>query len=270
MGSNTRLGILDRIKEKRADAGAAFADAVQGMQANQLKSDATKDILNLGMLGLGVGAGGRGLIGLIQMMRSDRDQKTRSGPAHLDLPYPVKQANFLAGDAASSKAGIPWYGPAMLGGGLAGLVGGWKGMDKVLDMRRRRQVASELEQARQQFHDALLGQYDEPVRVPTAKAASDTTMVKVGQALDALFAALAPAIKEKKAFDLSNAAGVATGGYGMYAGLTGLVAGAMMYDKINKRSRKSVLNAALKRRQRRNFVQQPTPLYAEPVQTAAQ
>lgn len=329
----------------------AFADAVQNMATSQLRNDALRDVGTIGLTTLGVGAAGRGLLGLIQMMRSHKARKTRSGPADLPLPYPEKvgqfgvgqavggattaarplmggasggllgsaaaavpffmrkaagrtpgrlgtaltglgmlaggvaggmaglgmgastaargagkQANFLGGDAATTKSGIPWYGPAMLLGGLAGLAGGWKGMDTVIDQRRRREQEEELDAARQEFHDALLGQYAKP----GAKQAGDDTMVKVGRVLDTLFDKLAGAVTsdapvpEKRALDLGNLAGQAAGGYGMYAGLSGLLTGAMIYDKMQKRSRRAILEKALQRRQRRRFMQQPTELYAQP------
>lgn len=68
----------------------------------------------------------------------------------------------------------------------------------------------------------------------------------------------------KQALDLSNLAGQAAGGYGMYAGLSGLLTGALVYDKMSKRSRRAVLDSALKKRQRRRFMQQPTEIYAQP------
>jgi hypothetical protein len=230
-----------------------------------------KDIGNVGLTSLGVGAAGAGLVGLIQLMRANRAKKTRSGPAYLPLPYPAesKQANFIGGDEATTKGGIPWYGPAMLLSGLGGLGLGWKGMDAVLSARRQREQQKELEAAREQFHDALLTQYDEPVKVHPEvmkKKSADSTMEKVGQALDTLFDKFQTAMyaQEKRGLDISNLGGQALGGYGMYAGLSGLLAGALMYDKIRKRSRKAVLESALKQRQRRKFMQSPTEIMAVP------
>lgn len=292
MEAKTSAGILDRIKaarEKRAfdfsslipevptaapnPSAEAFSGALQDMAAGQLKSDAGRDIRNMGVAALGVGAAGRGAVGLLQMLRAGRKKKTRSGPAHLPLPYPAEAKTagveeFAEGGMATSKSGIPWYGPAMLLGGLGGLGLGWKGMDKVLDVRRKREMDSEMGDARQQFHDALLAQYDEPIKVHAGqlpKKASDATMVKVGEELDALYADFTREFEtEKSAVDWSNLAGQGAGAYGMYAGLSGLLTGALVYDKINGRSRRSVLDKALKKRQRRKFMQQPTEIYAVP------
>lgn len=398
-------------------SAAAFSDALQGMAAGQLRSDAFRDVRNVGLTALGVGAAGRGLVGLLQHLRSNKPRKTRSGPAYLPLPFPAspektgslkavlpllqgagkkvggilgqgvrdvklglgtgreaaelgnlqgrvrgshqalatgvedaanlgrkaidplgrpdarlpgsveeaighllpgnspslvndmhrrlaqltaskargdmmvdtaaggvggatgmaltqKRAGFLDGGEATSKSGIPWYGPAMLLGGLGGLGVGWKGMDAVLDARRKKQMEGELVTARQQFHDALLGQYDKPVELHPElmkKSADEQTMEKVGRELDALYDKFVGAVRaeeknptEKTALDLSNMAGQAAGGYGMYAALSGLLTGSLVYDKMAKRSRRSVLESALKKRQRRRFMQQPTEIYAQP------
>lgn len=274
----------ERIRRKQADSGQAFADAIQQMSAQQLRSDALHDVANLGMLSLGAGAAGRGAIGLFQLLRRGRPRKSRSGPVGLPLPVPVKAGSFLGGDAAASKSGIPWYGPAMLGAGLAGLGLGWKGVDAVLDSRRRRETQEDLDQSREAFHAALLGQYDQPLKLHSiqGKVAEDqapdstvSVMLKVSEALDKAFARVESVLAEaqtpappplpiKSAIDWSNIAGQAAGGYGMYAGLSSLLTGALIYDKIQKRSRRAVLEKALQRRQRRKFMQQPTEVYAVP------
>ncbi len=291
MDRRTAADLLERVRAARAKqasspgagagagAGAAFADAVQGAGAAQLKADALRDVGAMGLTSLGVGAAGAGRVGLINLIKRNRlRKKPRSGPALLPLPYPVepaaapgrvlKAAGFLAGDAASGKAGVPWYGPAMLATGLAGLGMGWKGVDAALQSRRRAETEEELDQARRDFHDALLSQYARPLQGAGAeKVSADSTMRRVGRGLDEAFHALNDLLTgppTKQAFDLANAGGAALGGYGMYAGLSGLLTGALIYDKVQKRSRRAVLEKALQRRQRRRFMQAPTEIYAVP------
>jgi hypothetical protein len=266
----------ERTKAANDPSTEAFAQAVQQMHASQLKSDALRDVGNVGLTALGVGAAGRGLLGLVQMLNSHKPKKTRTGPNFLPLPYPVtaeKTAGFLAGDDAATKGGIPWYGPAMVLGGAGALTAGWRGVDKLIQSRRKREMQGKLDDARQQFHDALLGQYDEPIKVrPEAmqkKLAADLNALSADLSrLFGLFekAALAEAQSptEKRAVDLSNAAGRAAGGYGIYAGLTGLLTGSMVYDKIRKRSRRAVIEKALQQRQRQQFMRQPTEILARP------
>jgi hypothetical protein len=282
MDNSTALSILNRVKEAQTkQASQPFVQAVQGMAGQQLKSDALGDVGNLALATLGLGAGARGAVGLYNLLRN-RPVNTRSGPAELPLPIPVaappaeeeeeKLAGFLSGDAASTKGGLPWYGPAMMLAGMTGLGAGWKGVDMLLDSRRQKQREEELNKARSDFNNALLAQYDQPVTgLGTLKAASDDaqTMQKVAEELDVLYDQFAAAFTKQA--DLGNIAGMATGGYGMYAGLSGLLAGAMVFDKIRKRSRANVVNKALQRRERRTFQQQPPEVYAvpEPVEMAA-
>jgi hypothetical protein len=221
MGSS-QPSTLDRVRAERerrakagADAGAAFADAVQSQAASRLKSDALGDVGSLGLLAVGAGAAGRGALGLVQLLhRAKRAKKnTRSGPIGLPIlsPPAEKLGNFLAGDAAGSKAGIPWYGPAMLGTGLAGLGAGWAGVDALLNSRRKHETEDELNSARQDFHDALMSQY--------APKRADDSAAAAAEHLDAAFESVSDAV-EKRGVDWSNVAGQAAGGYGMYAGLS--------------------------------------------------
>lgn len=278
MDSKTSLAILQRVRTesvKLADGTTdAFAGAVQNMASSQLQSDAMKDVRNLFLASLGAGLAGRGAVGLFNTLGRGRRKKTETGSTSLAMPYPAvpKMAGFLGGDLATSKPGIPWYGPAMMLGGMAGLGAGWKGLDAVLEKRRKSEREQELGQARQDFHDALMSQYAKPVStheslLPNKTAADETTMTKIGQDLDTLwqrFSQVLGTVCEKEAIDWGNLAGTAAGGYGTYAGLSGLLTGAFIYDKINKRSRGAVLEKAMQRRRRREFMQRPTEIFATP------
>lgn len=277
MDRRVALALVNRmLAEKRGDADLdAFANTAHGMANAQLRSDAGKDVRNIGLASLGVGIGARGLVGLLNLMRQ-KPKKMRSGPALLPLPYPAEEklASFMGGTSATSKGGIPWYRPAMFFTGLAGLGLGWKGIDAVLDKRRRRDIEERTDAARKDFHDALLSSYEHPVmmRPGLGKTASDSLMSKVGAALDKVFASFTNALTAaasrpgtlKTALDLGNVGGNVLGGYGVYAGLSGLLAGALLYDKTRKRSQASIVQKALQRRQRRQFAQQPTEIYATP------
>ena len=250
-----------------------FGRAVQQTAASNLKADALGDVRNMALASLGVGATGAGLVGLYNLVKRNTRPRKHPSPT-LALPYPVaekaagwldrlvpKTAGFLAGDQAATKAGIPWYGPAMLTAGLAGLAGGWKGVDTLINKRRERDRAGELDAARQEFHDALMAQYDKPLAgaPPHKTAAAPSPMVKVGAALDALYDQF-----EKAALTLNDAAGQLAGGYGMYAGLTGLMTGALVYDKARKRQRRAILEKAVQRRERRKFNVAPPEIHAVP------
>lgn len=293
MDSKTASALIERIRQKKADltgqvpalaapapapavpgsGGQAFANAVTDMNTANLKGDALRDIRNVALAALGVGVAGRGTVGLLNSLQRDRQKKPKGPSLLLPLPYPAEKAgNFLGGDSAATKAGIPWYMPAMMMGSLAGLGGGWAGMDAVLHRRRKAETDAELNKARAQFHDALLSQYDAPLQNQTsitAKVAADAPeMVKVAQELDAVWDLIDKRL-EKGSFDFANAAGVAAGGYGTYAGLSGLLTGALVYDKVAKRSRRAILQKAMQRRDRRNFTMRPNEIYAIPEPVSA-
>jgi hypothetical protein len=222
-------------------------------------------------------------VGLFNTFGRDKPKKPRNGPASFSMQYPAQPkiagymediGNFAGGSSATSKSGLPWYTPAMMGAGLAGVGLGWKGLDVLLEKQRNNEREKQLGKARQQFHDALMSQYNSPV--PThpdlldKTGSAPVTMEKVGQALDQVwykFSNLLGETLEKESFDLGNAAGAATGMYGAYAGLSGLMAGAFIYDKIKKRSRGAILDKAMERRRRREFMQRPTEINAIPEPT---
>lgn len=296
MDHRTSLALLERLRQKKAElgipslpnvpqpissvmpapmppadgtTGEAFAGAIRDMATSQLKADAGRDVRNLAMAALGLGAAGRGAVGMLNSFRRDRAKKPRGGPQLLPLPYPEKGANFLAGDNAADKMGIPWYMPAMLMAGTAGAGIGWKGVDSVLQSRRKAETDDELTKARKQFHDALLSQYDAPLQTagsmsikPKLASEEPSTMTKVGASLDELWGQVTLLLKQ--GIDLNNLGGTATGMYGAYAGLTGLMAGSFIYDKVSKRSRRAIIEKAMQRRDRRNFMQRPNEIFAVP------
>lgn len=257
-------GWLSRVK--RADWVDEAAKATQQTAASNLKADALGDVKRLALATLGVGAAGRGAVGLYNMFKRNTRKRRPTGGPSLSLPYPVALkeagiADFLGGANATTKAGIPWYGPAMMTAGIAGLAGGWKGVDHLLNKQRKRERDKELDTARQEFHDALISQYDRPLAGagPTKAAAEQTAMEKVGADLDAIYD-----VFEKAATTLGDVAGQGAGMYGMYAGLTGLMAGALVYDKSRKRQRRAILEKAMQRRDRRKFNVSPPEIQAVP------
>lgn len=274
MDMQTCQVILRKAEQRRKEANAAlpsYGDAVQNVANTQLRADAFSDIKNLALLSLGVGAAGRGVMGLANLLKPKKPKPT-SGPVLLPLPYPAEAktagafGDFFAGSDASTKLGIPWYAPAMMTASMAGFGAGWKGIDSVLDKQRRQEMDERLNKARQQFHDALLGQYEQPLTPPGQKAAqASNEMREVGQALDRLWEKLAAVLgNEKLAIDLSNVAGVGAGLYGAGAGLAALLSGSFVYDRMAKRSRRAILEKALKRKQRADFQKSPTQIYAIP------
>ena len=168
--------ILAKVREKRGGVNEDFAGAVQALQAQQAQSTALDQAGKVGLLSLGGGAALRGAQELFNLYkRNIAPPRTKSGPAFLPLPYPVdpneaeekkrlrqhvKIANleflkdFGKGNFASTPSGVPWAMPLTMGLGLAGVYGGYKGSDILLNKLHEEQKKKELEKSRQEFHDA--------------------------------------------------------------------------------------------------------------------
>jgi hypothetical protein len=270
--------LLTKLRARRKEAAPVVASDAPSFEAaaanalsQKLKSQAWRDVRNIALATLGLGAAGRGAVGLFNYLRP-KPPANPSLPMPLPLPYVEedegqqrrrKVAGFLAGDLATTVTGIPWYRPAAVLAGLGGLVGGWKGVDMVLDRQRRTERDAEMEKAKQDFHDALLRQYDRPLNAKSASAA-------LGALLDQLFdQTLVSLCRTKAALDLGNLGGQAAGLYGSYAAMSGLLTGALVYDKMRKRSQREILQKALLRRAQRRMQTEPPEIYAVPEPVSA-
>lgn len=264
MDSRLALGIRALAREKRSND--PLTAAVDQAARTQLRSDAVNDVRNLALMTLGVGAAGRGVVGLMNMLRRHKPSPRLQGPTELPLPLPYQAEEDqpqLKVASITTKTALPGYGPAMMLTGMAGLGLGWKGADMVLDTMRKKEREQELAAARKEFHDALLHQYDAPLSTGSSTAAlQKTAAAAIGGELDQLFDRVVDGIE--KTATMADWGGHAANTYGTYAGLAALLAGAWAYDKANKRSRRSVLESALKKRQRKQFDQSPTEIFAVP------
>lgn len=280
MDSHKSQELLNKIRAAKEKQGNDPITAVQQIASQQVRSDALGDIGKVMLFGGGAGAGIRGLLGLHNLVRRNASKpiKLNRGPAELPLPYPVEPepeeeteqvklaemgtvSGLLSGQYATNKAGLPWYRPAMLVGGLAAGYGGWKAIDHVLDSRRKQDLESELEDSRAQFQKALLSQYDQPL----AKHSSDSETEKLAADLDGLFDLFEQATEKSAESTWADVLGGTAGNYGMYAAPAALMAGYAAYKTGQKTNRAAVIQKALKRRARRNASLQPDELFATPV-----
>jgi len=227
----------------------------------------------LGVIGgslLGSGLGGytgyKATKRLVDDDDDDDDRKHHTARKQAEDEADIQEGRIKAALTVTRKTSIPWYRPAMALAGVGGLIGGWKGLDVVLDRRRQAERESELEDARKDFREALLSQYASPSQ---GKIAAESLTSGLGDLFDTLckmsedFEIDRPA-GEKVAFSLNDAAGSATGAYGTYALLSGLMTGALVYDKTRKRQRRALIESAMKRRQRKRFNTSPSEIIAVP------
>lgn len=143
-----------------------------------IRSQALKDVLAVGGLAAAGGIGARGLLGLKYMFGRRKPQLGRSlGPTVISVPSPVYsnpndelRAQKMAGATEhllSGRSDLPWYLPGITLAGIGGLAGGYGLMDKLMDKKRKSDLAAEEAAARDEYRRALLDQYS-PKSIPSA------------------------------------------------------------------------------------------------------
>ncbi len=229
---------------------------VQQYHNQQLQADATKDILKALLLAGGLGAAARGASGL-QSMFAPKKKVSPGRVVEMPVPYPTEsdgEEKKADNSLATSRYGLNYFMPSMLLGAPLAAYGGWKGVDAILNSQRRKEKEKELEQAKQEYEQALLGAY---------KKGTD-------EALDSAFSGL-----EKDASPLDwvqnkinqvapNLAGASQGAL-LTAGLVSAPLGYMIVNNaMKKNSRRAILEKALAERARRQALSQPPEIYAVP------
>lgn len=282
----TQVKGLARPLHKSAGGPPAAIDPVDA----EIRSQALKDILTVGGLAAAGGIGARGLLGLRYMFGRRRPDLSRAiGPTVISIPTPVfknprdeVRARGLAKAAnapLSGRTGLPWYLPGLTLAGVGGLAGGYRLMDVLMDKKRKADLEAEILAAKDDYHRALLDQYD-PAMVPSADTMPDeplpakTVNAPAGAAklrlksaelqtdLDALANQVEKVGAEKAA--MPNWANKGLGVYGTIAALLALGSGTAAYNYTKKRSTNRLLEDSLRQRERDRWSRRPPELYAIP------
>ena len=247
MNRSTAENILQRTQQLREKRSDGLADQL----AAQIQQEALKDVGRVGLMGLGVGGAVRGAQGLYSLLSRavDPPKETRH-LSFLPVPIPVtKQEELQKAAAITDKSQVPWlYGGKMLAG-LAGLYGGWKGIDAVLGARQQADLDAQLQDARNEFTTALVSQHRRPA-APGEKVAADE-LTEIWQQL------------EKRG--LSNTIGTLLNMYGAYAVPAAALTAVAGYKMGTKRTSESVLEKALRQRAAKRQAVWPAEMYATPV-----
>jgi hypothetical protein len=223
----------------------------------------------------------------------DEDKRKRKfasdGSAWNPMTYIHKGLDMLPGQtpsAASSKSGFQlmgdgpvtnyqndWrYPMGMMAAGGLGLYGGWKGVDALLNRRRKSDTDSEMEDARGDFEKAMLESYAKP-RKPSGFAAPEkvaqdkTAGEKLGEVLDQLYDKLQPQLSKTADWTMFSPDTVQRmgGAYlGYYALPTAALTGKILYDKAKKTNQATALQKAMGRRLRQQYTNQPSEIMAVP------
>lgn len=239
-------------------------NGVSQYRSELTRNQALRSLGALGLTTLGIGAGIRGLRGLLNLGR--RNLTKRDPPLQysrpIDIPLhrrreeeeekvattvgewfgrPFSQA--MRGEGLKSPANWSPYIPLSLLTSVGGLAGGYAATDKVLDWRRKKELETRLEKAKRDYEEALSGR---------SKLSAD---------LDRLY----DAMSEKQADLLTpDEAGFLTGTGLTLAGLLGLGSGVLTYNLAKKKQPSYVLRKAKQRRARERLRHAPPSLYVQP------
>jgi len=227
----------------------------------QLASAGMKDIMHTGLAALGVGAAARGAMGLANLVKRHTNPPRPKYPQAIvtRVPVPVEEDEEKTA-AITAKDAHPWYYPGMLLAGGAGLVGGWKGVDFLLEKQRTAQKEHELRRAKGDFEEALLSSYGQPRKIGPGGVATKTAAAELGELLDGVF----DGMQQKQAFNWDNLKGRIGGMYGMYALATGIPAAMWQYNRTSSTGRGATLDKAMKLRSRKAYMNRPSEIYAVP------
>lgn len=227
------------------------AQQIQQMHNSKLQGDAAKTILKTLLVAGGLGAAVRGYTGLTNMSDSKK-RKPVNRVVEMPVSYPEKQADNAK---ATSMIGLDYFAPAMLLGAPLAAYGGWKGVDAILNKQREKEVDSDLDRAKAEYEQALLGSYkkatDEALDAAFGSYTKQANMITDG--LSYLSDSISP--------NLSGA----TKGLGLaYALATAPLGYHLVNRAMKKNSKRALLQKAIEERARRQAKAQPPEIYAVP------
>lgn len=241
---------------------------------NNLKAHSLKRVLMGVPVGMGIGAGARGLVGLMDMLRrhaapaappmrrsaitvpvpGEEEEKRAASPVSQNMLDLSRAANVATpptgprgaveghafGDNATKATDMPWFNaglPLAIGGGL---YGGYKLTDWLLGKTRQNEIDSELENAQADYEKALM---------TNAKTAASTDLDAMADGYEK---------------DASTTAGL-TAALALGSLLTAGGTGVMTYNWAKNQQNDNVLRKAYQKRQRQMFARQPFPVQATAV-----
>ena len=136
---------------------------------DRLRARAIRQVLGLGLAGLGAGAGARSLLELKRLLfghpRRVEDTTTKRTEVPISIPGRAEASLHKAASnirkVAQTRYGVNWWQvPASVAATGGGVVGGWKALDKLLDDMRKADLKRELKDARDDYERALREQFE--------------------------------------------------------------------------------------------------------------
>lgn len=247
--------------------------------ANPTDAQMWENLKSLGLAGLGVGAAGRGALGLYRSIKGSPEPWQHPYPqalvTHIPIPVDDPQEEKMAG---SSSLPTGWegvgYGAKAVGALGLGAYGGWKGMDYLLNQHQQAQGDAELNQAKQEYEDALRDSYV-GARKTTAGLQAGVDTIKsagaqLGEALDTCYDQLEKqgdgiwdTLGKIKEYGAQVAHDIPAG-YGAYAAMTAAPAAMWAYGAVDRSGRWAALEKAIQIRNRQQYTASPPQIYAIP------
>jgi len=258
--------------------------------AAKTNQEALAQLLQLGLTGVGIGAGTRGLLGLRDLVSRPAYAPANIGPkpavVEVNVPSPEEDErkrkklaevrpfegdlssvpkidvnsvrgsglwNWLKGLTHTDITSKPFYYPAAIGTGIGSLYAGYKGVDTILNARHKADREKELEDAKREFQNALVEQY----KADGAKSASPN----LEREWDILVKQATPE-PGTWAETLNNAAGKVTGGYLALAALLAAGSGIGAYQYTKSQAPENRIAKAIKQRERLRWASKPPEIYA--------
>ena len=163
-------------------------------------------------------------------------------------------ADWFAGRTHVNKLDKPWFIPAISAATLGGLYGGYTGLDSIMDKIHKRDREKELEDAKEEYRNALVEQY-----TPDSPAIKRSSSNELQRDLDELYKLHKQATLGKT---VNNTAGFGTGMYLTLAALLGGTTGLATYNWAKKNSPDQRLAEAIKQRERLRWATRPPEIYA--------
>lgn len=221
------------------------------------------NILGVTLASLGVGAAGRSLLGLRDLANRAAAKKKRTvHPAIVEVNVPkVTEASektaqtpgappstgwdWLLGRTTDNLHAKPLYYTGMGAGAIGGLYGGYKIVDKLMNHLQKRDKEKELEQAKEEYRNAVLGQY-------TGGIKESKEQEELSKDLDILC----------KLYKEGNFGGAVTNMYLPIAAALALGTGTMTYSWMKGRRPEERLAKAIKQREMLRQATKPPEIYA--------
>lgn len=239
MDKNQAKELLEKIASVKKSF-ASLSPKTDEMFRGENNREALRTLAKTLLLAAGGGAAVRGLSGLSGILAND-PEPVPSRTVDMPLIYGRKKEK-----TANSKLRSPYYIPGMLLGAPLAAYGGWKAVDSVLDRQRRLKTEEELEEAKKKYEEAVLSSY---------KRGEDK--VSNDELLDSVFSVYKSASVQDW-MDTAKGLGLT------YALATAPLGYLVVNNAMKKKSKRKILEKAMRERARIQAQKQPAELYAIP------